>query len=231
MVRGLAPPEDNVSLETQNLSVDSLNDLKRYISTLETDEDAKQIFSTVNQRNLAKAIEKFAESNDAFPYEDFEYLLEEEIIDEIIKNEIMVYRDKLYEVGKILEKGEIALKRDGTVRAKINPKDDKMTRTLRVNVPVDKKPTNFISGSSVSLAEQDLSIEPLLTKAYQQMVRTFGLGFQRKESLMPSIMKAIYARLLEVKSKSRNLVTTIEFFDKFNSAVQEMHSIMELESG
>ena len=231
MVRGLAPPEDNVSLETQYLSVNSLNDLKRYISTLETDEDAKQIFSTVNQRNLAKAIEKFAESNDAFPYEDFEYLLEEEIIDEIIKNEIMVYRDKLYEVGKILEKGEIALKRDGTVRAKINPKDDKMTRTLRVNVPVDKKPTNFISGSSVSLAEQDLSIEPLLTKAYQQMVRTFGLGFQRKESLMPSIMKAIYARLLEVKSKSRNLVTTIEFFDKFNSAVQEMQRLMELDYG
>jgi len=231
MVRGLAPPEDNVSLETQNLSVDSLNDLKRYISTLETDEDAKQIFSTVNQRNLAKAIEKFAESNDAFPYEDFEYLLEEEIIDEIIKNEIMEYRDKLYEVGKILEKGEIALKKDGTVRAKINPKDDKMTRTLRVNVPVDKKTTNFISGSSVSLAEEDLSIEPLLTKAYQQMVRTFGLGFQRKESLMPSIMKAIYARLLEVKSKSRNLVTTIEFFDKFNSAVQEMQRIIELDYG
>ena len=42
-------------------------------------------------------------------------------------------------------------------------------------------------------------------------------------------MKALYARLLEVKSKSRNLVTTIEFFDKFNSAVQEVQRIIELD--
>lgn len=233
MVRGLAPPDtDPLPSLPEYLTPSSLVDLKNYITTLETDEDAKEIMSRINQKNLGNAIEQFAESNNPFPYEDFEYLdLGEEIIDKIITNEIMKYKNKLYEVQKILEKGEIALKRDGTVRAKINPKDDKMTRTLRVNVPVDKKPTNFISGSSVSLAEEDLSIEPLLTKAYQQMVRTFGLGFQRKESLMPSIMKAIYARLLEVKSKSKNLVTTIEFFDKFNSAVQEMQRIIELDYG
>ena len=49
MVRGLEPPNtDPLPSVSQYLSTNSLVDLKNYISTLETDEDAKQIMSQIS---------------------------------------------------------------------------------------------------------------------------------------------------------------------------------------
>ena len=230
------------------LGVNSMKVIARYKKTLDKDDKLK--ITNVKLNQLMKAIEKFAESNQPFPYEDFENLFTEEIIDRIIRVEILDMGDSLYEIDKIIENSEItsreyipeedsplygrqtmtetAIERyegifppqrvqvptsesrpvmDEVITAKIYPRKDKATqKKFRVNA---KEPT--VSSSEVALTRANLSNDKILTTAYKQMARTFGLGFSRKEILMPSVMKAMYNRMAQLKAKKRELITGPEF--------------------
>lgn len=87
------------------LGVNSMKVIARYKKTLDKDDKLK--ITNVKLNQLMKAIEKFAESNQPFPYEDFENLFTEEIIDRIIRVEILDMGDSLYEIDKIIENSEI----------------------------------------------------------------------------------------------------------------------------
>ena len=104
---------------------------------------------------------------------------------------------------------------DEVITAKIYPRKDKATqKKFRVNA---KEPT--VSSSEVALTRANLSNDKILTTAYKQMVRTFGLGFSRKEILMPSVMKAMYNRMAQLKAKKRELITGPEFSSKFTQTI------------
>ena len=238
------------------LGVNSKKVIARYKKTLDKDDKLK--ITNVKLNQLMKAIEKFAESNQPFPYEDFENLFTEEIIDRIIRVEILDMGDSLYEIDKIIENSEItsreyipeedsplygrqtmtetAIERyegifppqrvqvptsesrpvmDEVITAKIYPRKDKATqKKFRVNA---KEPT--VSSSEVALTRANLSNDKILTTAYKQMARTFGLGFSRKEILMPSVMKAMYNRMAQLKAKKRELITGPEFSSKFTQTI------------
>ena len=238
------------------LGVNSMKVIARYKKTLDKDDKLK--ITNVKLNQLMKAIEKFAESNQPFPYEDFENLFTEEIIDRIIRVEILDMGDSLYEIDKIIENSEItsreyipeedsplygrqtmtetAIERyegifppqrvqvptsesrpvmDEVITAKIYPRKDKATqKKFRVNA---KEPT--VSSSEVALTRANLSNDKILTTAYKQMARTFGLGFSRKEILMPSVMKAMYNRMAQLKAKKRELITGPEVSSKFTQTI------------
>ena len=247
------------------LEVNSMNLISRYVRTLDKDDQQRINVSKLNQ--LKNSILKFAESNKPFPYEDFENLFTEEIIDEVIKVEILKMGDSLYEIDKIIESSEITSREyvpeednplygrqtmterylydpdygsnltiepfyrkpeilerptsesrpvmDEVITAKIYPRKDKATqRKFRVNA---QEPT--VSSSEVALTRANLSNDNILTTAYKQMARTFGLGFSRKETLMPSVMKAMYNRMAQLKAKKRDLITGPEFTSKFQQTI------------
>lgn len=238
------------------LGVNSMKAIARYKKTLDKDDKVRITNAKLNQ--LRQAIVKFAESNQPFPYEDFENLFTEEIIDRIIIVEIINMGDSLYEIDKIIESSEITSREyipeednplygrqtmtetyyetyegrfdpqlvqrptsesrpvmDEVITAKIYPRKDKaIQRKFSVNA---KEPT--VSSNEVALTRANLSNDNILTTAYKQMARTFGLGFSRKENLMPSVMKAMYNRMAQLKAKKRELVTGPEFTSKFQQTI------------
>ena len=245
------PPSMESSLE-----VNSMNLIFRYVRTLNKDDQRKVNSSKLDQ--LKDSILKFAESNKPFPYEDFENLFTEEILN---------MGDSLYEIDKIIENSEITSREyvpeednplygrqtmmerylydpdygstltiepfyrkpeilqkptsetrpvmDEVITATIYPRKDKATRRrFRVNA---KEPT--VSSNEVALTRANISNDKILTTAYKQMVRTFGLGFSRKEILIPSVMKAMYNRMTNLRAKKRELITGPEFTSKFQQTI------------
>ena len=272
MVRGFKPPDtDPLPSQSQYLTADSLVLLSQYVkSKKDKDErrELRQIVFPEYTEKLGKAIRKFAESNQPFPYDEFENLLTEEIIDEVIKIEILKLGDLLYEIDKIIETSEITTREyvpedednplygrqtmterylydpdygstltiepfyrkpemlerptsesrpvmDEVITATIYPRNDKTTqRKFSINA---KEP--LVSSSEVALTRANMSNDNILTTAYKQMVRTFGLGFSRKENLMPPVMKAMYIRMSQLRAKKRDIITAPEFTSKFQQTI------------
>jgi len=251
-------PESLIKPETEEirsyfLSVETMKIIGNYRQTIDVDDAAK--INTAKMNQLYKSIEKFAKSNNPFPYDDYENLFTEEIIDEVIKVEILNMGDILYEIDKIIQKSEIVSGeyvpqedsplygrqtmtertledydglfepeivesttsesqpvKDETISANIYPSKEVSTkRIFRVNA---KQPMS--SNREVSLTRANLSSDAILTSAYKQMARSFGLDFFRKDNLMASVMKTMYNRMAQLKAKKRNLVTGPEFMQTFN---------------
>lgn len=268
MVRGFEPPNtDPLPSQSQYLTGESMVLLSQYVNSKKDKDERRELRQIVYPdytEKLGKTIRKFAESNQPFPYDDFENLLTEEIIDEVIKIEILKLGDLLYEIDKIIETSEITTREyvpedednplygkytmpetvvydpsrygippyrtpelvqsrssqsqpvtDEVITAKIYPRNDKTTqRKFRINA---KEP--LVSSSEVALTRANMSNDNILTTAYKQMVRTFGLGFSRKENLIPSVMKAMYIRMSQLRAKKRDIITAPEFTSKFQQTI------------
>ncbi len=102
--QSLVRPETD-EVRSNFLNTESLQIIGNYRRTIDVDDAAK--INTRKMNQLYKSIEKFAKSNKPFPYEDYENLFTEEVIDEVIKVEILNMGDILFEIDKIIEKSEI----------------------------------------------------------------------------------------------------------------------------
>ena len=102
--QSLVRPETD-EVRSNFLNTESLQIIGNYRRTIDVDDAAK--INTRKMNQLYKSIEKFAKSNKPFPYEDYENLFTEEVIDEVIKVEILNMGDILYEIDKIIQKSEI----------------------------------------------------------------------------------------------------------------------------
>ena len=102
--QSLVRPETD-EVRSNFLNTESLQIIGQYKRTIDEDDAVKINTGKMNQ--LYKSIEKFAKSNKPFPYEDYENLFTEEVIDEVIKLEILNMGDILYEIDKIIQKSEI----------------------------------------------------------------------------------------------------------------------------
>jgi len=265
-------PQSLIRPETEEIRSDFLNTtslkiIGKYRRTIDVDDAAKINTGKMNQ--LYKSIEKFAKSNKPFPYDDYENLFTEEVIDKIIKVEILNMGEILYEIDKIIQKSEIVSGeyvpeegnplygrqtmterylyepdrgstlriepfyrepemlvrptsesqpvRDETISAIIYPSQEKSTRrTFRVNAK-----ETLSSTTEVSLTRANLSNDAILTSAYKQMAKSFGLDFFRKDNLMASVMKTMYNRMAQLKAKKRNLITGPEFMQTFNTILND----------
>ena len=260
--QSLVRPETD-EVRSNFLSTETMKILSNYTKTIDEDDAAKITTAKMNQ--MYKSIQKFAKSNKPFPYEDYENLFAEEVIDEVIKVEILNMGDILYEIDKIIQKSEIVSGeyvpeegnplygqqtmteevlyepdrgstltiepfyrkpkivqkptsesqpiKDEMISAIIYPRQEESTkRIFRVNAK-----QTLSSTREVKLTRANLSNDAILTSAYKQMVRSFGLDFFRKDNLMASVMKTMYNRMAQLKAKKRNLITGPEFIQTFNT--------------
>lgn len=266
-LRGDKEPQSLNKPETEEirsnfLNTESLQIIGKYKRTIDKDDAAKINTGKINQ--LYKSIEKFAKSNKPFPYEDYENLFTEEVIDEVIKVEILNMGDILYEIDKIIQKSEIVSGeyvpeegnplygqrtmmrdklyepdrrslltidpfytkpkivqeptsesqpvKDKMITAKIFPRQDLSTRkTFRVNAK-----ETLSNNREVSLTRENLSNDNILKSAYKQMAKSFALDFFRKDNLMASVMKTMYNRMTQLKTKKGTLLTGPKFIETFN---------------
>lgn len=102
--QSLVRPETD-EVRSDFLSTETMKILSNYTKTIDEDDAAKITTAKMNQ--MYKSIQKFAKSNKPFPYDDYENLFTEEVIDEVIKVEILNMGDILYEIDKIIQKSEI----------------------------------------------------------------------------------------------------------------------------
>lgn len=257
-------PKSLIKPETEEIRSDFLNTISlkiigRHRKKLHVDDAAK--INTAKMNQLFKSIQKFAKSNKPFPYDDYENLFTEEVIDKIIRVEILNMGDILYEIDKIIQKSEIVsgeyvpeegnplygrqtmtesyiddkydglfipeleqkptsesqLVKDETISAIIYPSQEKsIKRIFRVNAK-----ETLSSTTEVSLTRANLSNDAILTSAYKQMAKSFGLDFFRKDNLMASVMKTMYNRMAQLKAKKRNLITGPEFMQTFNTILND----------
>lgn len=210
---------DTPPKEVSFLSPDSLKIISNYMRTLDKKDRS---LSNAKIRQLVETIKIFAENNNKFPYDNFDNIFTEEVIDGVINVEILNMGDILYEVGQLLQKSKISSKK-GVITAEIYPrKDANLRRIFRVNA-LDTK----ITPREVSLTEEDLLSETILVRAYTQMVKTFGLNFNRKDSLRESFMKTIYNRMMKISPKDRDIITGPEFVNKFVVVINQIKGILE----